>query len=278
MESPHNLIDLKLIQDLGVAASAPKTIPGYQPVILVPDNFEMKTPLREDEIPLADHIRQRVVLFQLASFTNYIKKFKRHTTQIFGCSDQTGAKFSGVIDYHEAGVDGKPDHLKHVADYAPRYSDEFSAWLGINAKPLTQDQFLDHLRRWGYVITSHTDADMIELASSLEFKTDGQFASQIERTRGGRKLLWNEEVAGTGSVAGKAVTVPDAIKLKMAIFDAGKEYELDADLLYRVAGGKLHIAVEMKRFHKVIRMAVEDLILDVETATEIEVFMGNAAV
>jgi hypothetical protein len=143
---------------------------------------------------------------------------------------------------------------------------------------LTQDQFLDHLRRWGYVITSHTDADMIELASSLEFKTDGQFASQIERTRGGRKLLWNEEVAGTGSVAGKAVTVPDAIKLKMAIFDAGKEYELDADLLYRVAGGKLHIAVEMKRFHKVIRMAVEDLILDVETATEIEVFMGNAAV
>lgn len=277
MESPHNLIDLAFVASQGVAASLPKVIPGYQPVILVPGDFETHTPLRDDEIPLPDHIRQRVSLFRLDSFTSYVKKFKRHNSQIFGCSDGTGARFTGVIDFHEGGTDGKPNRLKHIAEYAPRYSDEFAAWVGINGKPLTQDQFLDHLRRWGYVITSHTDADMIELASSLEFKTNGQFASQIERTRGGRKLLWTEDVAGTGNMAGKPVNVPDSIKLKLSIFEAGKEYQLDGDLLYRVAGGKLHIAVELKRHHKVIREAVDDLILDVTAGTDIEVFMGSVS-
>lgn len=272
------LLDLAYVGGLAVAAAAPRQVSGFRPFVLVPGlDGEMKMELLspEHEAPVPDHIRQKVTLVELESFTGYVKQYKGASTKIFGTTDTAGAHFTAAMDYHESGKEGNAGRLAHLVDYAPRYSDEFAAWLAINGKGLTQEQFLDHLRKWGYVVTSHTDADLIELVSSLEFSTQGQFASKIERTRGGRKLIWNEDVEGTGQVQGKQVVVPDAIKLKCPVFLGGKEYEISSDLLYRVSAGKLTIASELKQQQRVIRDAVNDLVSDVEAGTDLTVFVGR---
>lgn len=271
------LVDLAYVAGLAIAGTQPKQVSGFRPFVLVPEpNGGMKVVNLEPEFmaPLPDHIRQTVTLVELESFVNYVKAFKGGATQIFGVAEPHGANFTAAIDYHE-GKEKASGRMAHKAEYDPRYSHEFEAWLAINGKPLSQEQFLEHLRRWGYVITSHTEADLIELVSSLEFSTQGQFASKIERTRGGRKLLWNETVEGSGQVQGKTVVVPDAITIKAAIFLGGREYEITSDLLYRVSSGRLSIASELKQQQRVIRDAVKDLVKDVEAGTGLSVFVGK---
>lgn len=274
------LIDLELVRELCVAASTPHSPGTHKQIVFVPEGFVQKEIPALSEIPLPDHIRQKLVLVDRESFTRYVKLYKGSTSQIFGTITQSGAKFVGVLDYHESGLEHKPNRALHVVDFNPQFSDEFAAWLAINHKGLTQDQFLEHLRRWGDVITGLSDADMIEMISNLEFATTGTFSSKVERVTGGKKLTFNEEIEGTTS-SGKqqgetrAIPVPDTLKMNSEIFLGGAKFDYEADLLYRIGGGRLTISIELKRPHKVIKTAIDALMSDIESETEIKPLIGT---
>lgn len=271
------LIDLNIIRDMAIAAVAPR-VPGSLPAtILVPDGFTTEEIPALHEIPLPDHIRQEVELVECESFSRYVKLYKGPSSQIFAVVTEEGAKFVAVLDYHESGNEHKPNHARHIAEFKPEFSDDFSAWLKANGKPMTQDQFLDHLRRWGSTITGMSDADMIEMVSNLEFTTSGQFTSKVERTTGGRKLTFNEEVEGSTQGKERKIPVPDSLKLESEIFTGGKKFAYTADILYRVSSGRLTIAVELKRPHKVIKMAIDSLIEDIVAETAITPLIGTVA-
>lgn len=271
-----NLIDLEFIRNLAVLAATAKQPSGKEQTVFVPEGFKsVKIPALH-EIPLPDHIQQNVGFFERESFTRYVKQYKGPSTQIFAHKMPEGAEFVGVMDYHESGNERTPNHCQHIANFNTKHSKEFQAWLLIHGKALTQEQFLDHIRRWGYTITSHTDADMIEMMSNLDFNTKGEFSSKVERTTGGRKLLFNEVVEGqTGGP--KQITVPDVISMRNAIFEGGTELDYSADLLYRVGGGLLKIIVEVKRYHKVIEEAVKSLVDDIVAETGIEPLIGTVS-
>lgn len=274
---PQSLgVDLTVIERLTAAAQTPRVPGATRQIVLVPIGYEKQEIPALHELPMPDHIRQNAVVIELASFIAYVKQFKTHTTRIFGSNRVGGASFKALLDYHEGGKEAKPGRCMHAVDYSPEYSDEFAGWLAQNGKLLSQEAFLDHLRKWGFVVTSHTEADLIEMASSLELKMNGQFASRIERTLGGRQLTWNETVEGSGQSQGQQVKVPDHLTLKLPIFLGGREYEVKVELLYRVQGGRLSIAWEMQRIQKVIFDAVKDLVKDVEADTGISVFIGHA--
>lgn len=273
--STPSRVTAQLVQSLTVAGLGIKEKVGFTPFVLVPDAY-VKEELTPDYLePLPDHIRQSVEIIELESFVAYVKQFKTHTSQVFAVATDRGAHFEAVLDYHEGGKEAKPFRAKHRASYAPEYSPEFAAWLAINGKPITQEQFLDHLRKWGDTITSHTDADLIELASSLDFTTAGEFSSHVERTNGGRKLLINERVEGSAQLKGKSVTVPDSMKLQLPVFTGGRMYEIAADLLYRPHGGALRIIVELRRQHLTVRTAIKDIVNDVKEGTGTTPFLGR---
>lgn len=269
------LIDLELVRELVVAATAAHS-PGPLPkTVFIPEGFEEKEIPALHEIRLPDHIRQELTLVERESFTRYVKLYKGPTSQIFATVTAQGAKFVGVLDYHESGNERKPNHTLHVAQFNPEFSDEFKAWHSIDGKSLTQDQFLDHIRKWGYTIESHTDADMIEIVSNLEFKSDVQFLSKVERTTGGRKLAYSEVVQGSASSGSKQMVVPDSLGMESEIFAGGSKFNYGADLLYRPSGGQLKIIVELKRPHKVIKEAIDSLIADIKGETDIEPLIGT---
>lgn len=273
---PQSLgVDLTVVERLTLAGQTPKQLGERRQVVILQKDQKLETIPALHEVPLPDHIRQVVKIVELESFVAYVKQFATATTRIFGSIGSNAANFTAILNYHEGGKEARPQHSSHKANYSPPFSEEFAAWFAGNAKLNTQETLLEHIRRWGFVITSHTEADLIELISSLEFSSQGQFASKIERTRGGRELTYNETVEGQGQMAGKKVTVPDGIVMKLPIFQGGKEYEVAADLLYRVQSGRLSIAWELKRVQKVIGDAVKDLVKDVEAGTGISVFVGS---
>lgn len=275
-----SLIDLNLLRELAVAASVPRLPGTHKQYVWIPEGFTEEEIPALHEMPLPDHIRQRLSLVDRESFTRYVKLYKGPTSQIFGTITQEGAEFVGVLDYHESGNERKPNHTLHVVDFEPEFSDDFAAWLSINRKGLTQDQFLEHLRRWGDVITGMTDADMIEMISNLEFASTGTFSSRVERVTGGKKLTFNEEIQGTTSAPRqpgetRSIPVPDKLNLNSEIFQGGAKFEYEADVLYRIGGGKLTIIVELKRPHKIIKTAIDALIVDIESETGIKPLIGT---
>lgn len=268
MDNENNAAEI--IQQLTTATLQPVIPRGSVPFIVVPEGY------KKEELNL-DHIEQAIQLDEAASLIAYTKQFQTSTTRIFASVSDTCADFVTVLDYHEGGRDGVAKYAKHVARYRPPFSPEFQAWLAIHGKQLTQSQFLDHLRKWGNIITSQSDADLVELASSLDFQTTGEFSSHVERTHGGRKLLFNERVEGSAQVKGKRVDVPDKMKLSLPIFVGGRDYDVDVDLLYRPQGGELRIVIELVRHHLVVRQALKDIVTEIKEGTGIEPFLGRLA-
>lgn len=269
------VVNAQLVERLTTAAAQVKAHPGYQPIIVVPEGYTSETLLPDFAAPLPDHIRQNVVIDELQSFIDYVKQFATHTARIFATTNDKGGTFLAVLDYHEAGAEGKPNQCRHKAEFDPEYSPEFAAWLSVHGKPLTQELFLDHLRKWGGDLTSHTDADLIEIASSLDFTTSGEFSSHTERTNGGRKLLFNQKIEGTANLKGTSIVVPDRIALTVPVFTSGRAYPIGADILYRPQGGALKIIIELRRHQLVIRTAVKDLVEDITQGIGIAPFIGS---
>jgi len=274
------LLDVKYLVSLAAAAMGPKVLTEeYEPVMLVPDGMKLQTLPREDARPLSDHIQEEIEITDLESYIAYVSKFKKRSTAIFAIANDAGARFMAVMDYHHESINSGEPHIvgrtSHTVDYAPAYSPEFAAWAAINGKQLTQEQFLDHLRKWGDTISNLSDADLIEMASSLDFTTAGEFSSHTERVKGGRKLLINERVEGSAQLKGKSVTVPESLSIKVSVFSGGREYEIGADLLYRPQNGTLKIITELRRQHLTVRQAVKDIVADVKAGTGIEPFLGR---
>lgn len=274
------MIDLNVVKDLAEIATGQKSliIPQANRTYLFIRQKDGAVKKEEipalHELPLPSFIAQKLELEERESFTRYVKQYKNASSKIFGKTDLEGASFVCVLDYHEQGAERKPDRTKHIVTFDPDYSPEFAAWLSINRKGISQDEFLEHLRRWGYVVTNFSDADMVEMFSNLEFSTKGNFSSMVERTKGGRSLIFNEEVEGNANAKTKKIAVPDALKIKSEIFMGGAQFEYEADILYRVQHGSLKVAIELKRSHVVIRDAIKSLITDIEAETTLEVLIG----
>jgi uncharacterized protein YfdQ (DUF2303 family) len=233
------------------------------PYVIYPEGWQ----LQYLEVSLPDHIEQIVTLFDLESFIVYLKHFGTEATAIFAEVTEASATFLAVIDYYRDST--SPSWATNRVCFSPAFSPEAVAWRGVDGIALTQEHFLDHLRKWGFVISSLSDADMIELASELDFKIDGEFSSHIERTNGGRKLLFQEKVGQN-----KALPVPDKLRIKLPIFTNGNSYEIQADLLYRVRNGNLSITIELQRPYLAIRQAMQDLVDAVKSETGLALYRG----
>lgn len=268
-----SLIDLDKLEEIIQRGDLPTDVKGYRPTIVVPAGCQVTLMSPIWDQPLPDHVRQTVTFRSRQSFSDYINRFKNLSTQVFVHSISVGAQCLAVIDYHDS--TGSPSRTTHRADYLPAYSKEFKAWMDINRKPISQEAFLAHLRSWGYTIVSHTDADLIEIASSLEFSSKGVFSSKVERVTGGRMLTFNEEVEGSAQSRGSKIAVPERISISAPVFERAEEaVTYVADLLYRPANGALTITVELHQIHRVIDAAIEEMIAMITAETKIKPYFG----
>lgn len=258
---------------------------GVAPYTIVPEGYRLEF-LPEEKFPsLPDHIRQFVRLDDPVSFCAYVKEFRTHTTRIFATApvlerlirgESGGLKFTALIDYHEAGKEQTPQRVAHKAEYPCPLSLEVRTWLGSNGKALSQTDFVNFIEANCADVVTPDSASLMEMALNFEAKTSASFSSKIDRVSGGRSLQFSETVDQSGTTTAGQMKVPENLVIRLPIFEGGKAYEIRARLEYRAPGGKLTIAYHLQRPQEAFRMAIVDLRKDIETATELPVFTGEA--
>lgn len=261
----------------GRAVGQPISVPtGRAPVVILPTGFELiKLPPAELP-PLPDHIRQRLELDDAESFSTYVKRFKTKNTHLFASVPDEkgeGGEFLAVFDYHEGGQ-GEEQAAKrcaHVAVYPCPTSEPWQTWLGVHGKAQKQADFIAFVDANAPDIVAPASADLLELAMNFESRSDVKFASKVERCTGGRQLQFTETVeAGAGTIK-----VPEAMRLKLPVFEGGKSFDVEARLEWRPNGGALFVTVHLRRMTDVVRQAMGEVRSEIAEATALVVLTGS---
>jgi uncharacterized protein YfdQ (DUF2303 family) len=264
----------------GKALGAPIQVSGRQPSVLVPQTYELK-PLPPEPLPeLPDHIRQRVTLHDAESFVAYVKRYQTPLTLLFGTlpeADGRGAGFTAIFDYHQGGKGDEQaaKRMAHRACYPCPLSAPWAAWMAINGRALTQAEFIEFIDANTREIVSPDSASLLELAINFESRTNVEFSSKVDRVTSGRQLTYKETVdAGHGGGAG-SIKVPDALKLRLPVFDGGKAFDLGARLQWSPRDGRLKVAVFLQRPEDVVREALVVLRDEIDVGTGLQALIGK---
>ena len=169
----------------------PATVPtadGGQAVI-IPDGYsaERFAPLE----PPLPRIRQAITLHDAASFIAYVNRYKTAETRLFaepGFLASGQAHVVAVIDYHE------PDKAKygvHVANYAPRYSDQWRFWQKHCNAPLKQVAFAELIEEARAEIRNPEAAQLLDIVRTFKANKKIDFDSVVYQPGGDVRLTYN---------------------------------------------------------------------------------------
>lgn len=275
------LVDFKQLFDLGASQAGPIGLPGFRPLVVVPDGYKTQPLDFEQPAPLLDYIRQSVTLADLDSFAAYVKRYQSPTTLIFAKVTTTGATFTAIFDYHRAKSDKleksdtQANRVAHRATYPCPRSHEWQQWSDNNGKAMSQEAFARFVDANMPDITSPDSALLLELILNFEAKSNVSFSSEVKPQSGARVLKYAESIEGTGNTSQGTMKVPELIGINVPIFYGGKRFPLQAKLFYRPSGGKLNISYELRRPHEVVDLAIKDIVADIKAETAIAPLLGE---
>ncbi len=272
-----NSTESKALIDLGRELGKPFPVSDRNQVIIIPDGFTAVAAPFVPIAPLPDHVVQRVTLYELESFTAYVKRYQKSETLVFVQTGVSGATFEAVFDYHQAEKDGgdQVQHCSHIAEYPCPHSKEWQAWAGNNAKAMSQDAFAKFLDDNSVDITAPDSATLLEIVQDFEASINVDFSAKITPKTGAKTLLFTETVEGGGKGTSGKLDVPDEITLSLPVFQGGKLFQVTARIRFRIASGKLSLWYELRRPHTVIESAVKDIVSDVIASTGITPLAGS---
>lgn len=269
--------------DAGAALGLPKQVPGYTPVVIVPEGYKAE-PFTVAELPkLPDHIRQRVTLEDAGSLIDYVNRYKTTQTVIFGKSPRNGetASFTAVLDFHVGEEEDKKDggaadtqanRCAHLAEYACPFSMEWQIWNAVNLKPMSQAEAVVFFEDNSVDVVQPDAASLLEMARNFASHTEVKFASKINQTTGGVSVSFQEEDAGATGV----MTIPNLLQLSLPVFQGGVTVELCARLEWKPRDGKLTLTVRLLRPRKVLEKALSEMADVIREKTGVPMFAGNA--
>lgn len=232
----------------------------------------------EGALPRPLRKRGEAILETVDSFNAYLGDHATDRTVIFGDANEKGGEFKAILDYHDAEPDGTTGWAEHTARLIMRPTPEWVRWCGICQKDLEQRTFAEFIEDNAADVAvpdhdpkSPNSADLLQLATTLQIKTDVRFSSQIRLQNGQVQLTYDELINGTWGGAGN-LEVPQAFWIGVVPFRGGQRYALRIRLRYRGSQGKATFRLEMERPHKVVEQAFND------TKHAIEEKQGEGAV
>lgn len=211
--------------------------------------------------------KERIALGDVESFIAYVTLFKQSGTRIFYQARPEGCNMRAILDYHLGG--GGDDTLaawcEHLADYTFPLTPEWQELVTKNMKKQSQQDFAEMVERLRHIWATPAAADMLEIARSLEAKTEGTFKSGLRRSNGDRELIFTTATEARAGAEGK-VEIPESVNIAVAPFLNGSVITIEAFLRFRITEGRLAFELELVRPHDVINHAVREVVDKVEGA------------
>ena len=229
-------------------------------------------------------------LTDLESFIAHTKRFADEDSIVFMDRSGPSPKLISVLDYHRKTAAGQPRFGKHRGVYTFPLSDEWVAWTGQNAKPMTQEDFgrwlEDHLTEIATPDSAGKSSKqfvellscgfaspsaLLALSKGLEVHV-GQKIKEHRRLATGEASLQFDE-SHTDS-AGAPLKVPGAFLLGLPVFRNGELYQIPARLRYRVSG-TITWSYELHRASAIMDDALNAACVEVGKECGIDVFEGT---
>lgn len=264
---------VRALLDAGVAVAG-KVIMEHagQPVVLVPERYKVE----RLALPPVKVARQ-VGFNDVESFSTYVNRFKTDGTLLFATVTDTDCKIAAHLDYNASPVllAGIRDEgwSSHTATLVCVQTKEWKTWIENNGGPndaFSQVEFAQFLEDNERVFRAPAAAELIELVTTLEGKSNVRFNSAVRLSNGKAKLDYEDDVSLTGGVGTGAIEVPTELICAIIPFENGPEpYEVRSRLRYRIGNRQIVFWYETITPHLVLRdaaKAVMDRVREMVTA------------
>lgn len=238
----------------------------------LPPNWSVEE-IRPQDLPL-HHIRQRVTVYDEASFIAYLKEYQLPSTRIFGfpgfmASNGGQPMIKAVIDYH--GKDA-PDRCDHSVVFQPRYSDYWARWIkGVCTRSLSQAEFVEHIEENRNDVADPTAARMLDIINNFKASKKSEFTSIIRLSNGDVTLVHDEKTEQQGSSG----PVPEVMSLGIPVFFNGPRYAVPLWIRFRVGGGAVKFQLKAEMADRIEADAFNDISKRITEATGIPVYLGS---
>lgn len=161
----------------------------------------------------------------------------------------------------------------HRATYKAEYTPEFAKWLAKNGVAMTQTEFAEFVEDNFADITEPAAQHLLEMATTIQAKTDINFAS-AKRLQNGQVQLQYTETINASAGANGAMEIPKEFALGLRIFKNGEGYKLKARLKYRLHSGAIKFWYELDRPERAVEDAFAGYVDELRDKSAYAVLLG----
>jgi hypothetical protein len=233
-------------------------------------------------------------LTSLDSFIAHVNRYRSDNTVVFANDDRASPSLMAVLDYHGAGSETAAAFGRHRSSFAFPLSDEWKAWSGKNAKPMSmtdfaaflEDHIIDVLNPQGVTLNdeaaSFVDAlggeafianpgRLMDIATSLQVNEASVVAEAVTLASGEGQISFQSEHR---DATGNKLSVPRLFILGIPVFRNGERYQVLARLRYRKTPQGLVFFFELWRLDLVFDHAFTQAVEKVQIETGAPVYLG----
>lgn len=241
---------------------------------VVPKDFKLENISKAVEDSQASPNRKRgtVKLKDIASLIAYCADQQASVTGYLYANPDRRNVVAVFNDHRAADSAGWRDHR---AEFNAEFTPEFAKWQGKNATQMTQTEFAEFIEDNFADITEPAAQVMLEMATTIQAKTDINFSS-AKRLQNGQVQLQYTEVIDARAGANGALEIPKEFTLGLRVFKNGEGYKLKARLKYRLHGGNIKFWYELDRPERVIEAAFDGYVVTLREQSGYEVLLGEA--
>ena len=282
MEQPTNALGkgaygeiLQITGMLGALAAAGTDVheSGNYMHAVVPKDFKLENISKavEEMQDTPRRFRGTVTLKDVASLLAYCSDQNAHYIGYL-YADPDKRSITAVFNDHR-GVE--PGWRDHRAEFKAEYTPEFEKWMRNDKQPKTQGEFAEFIEDNFADITEPGAQVLLDIATTMQAKTDINFSSAKRLQNGQVQLQYTESINATAGANG-ALEIPKEFALGLRIFKNGGGYKLRARLKYRLNAGSVKFWYELDRPERAVEDAFAGYVDQVREGSEYQVLAGVA--
>ena len=265
-----------VMQALATVGAEPANVNGRHHVILPKDyKREDITDLVEKAQPTPNRKTGTVQLKDLTSLMVYCHdQAANNAAQTSGYiyADPDKRSITAVFNDHKDTDAGWRDHR---AEFKAEYTPEFQKWLGNDKQQKDQTQFAEFIEDNFVDIAEPAAQALLEVATTIQAKTDINFSSAKRLQNGQVQLTYTEAIDARAGANG-ALEIPKEFTLGLRIFKNGGGYKIKARLKYRLHGGTVKFWYELDRVERAIEDAFKGYVDTLTAESGYVVLLGVA--
>ncbi len=239
--------------------------------VVVPKDFKIEDISKSVEKTRLEPHRQTgtVQLKDLASLIQYcVDQDMREVGYIY--ADPDLRKCTAVFNDQRAGMGWRDFRAEFKAEYTP----EFQKWLTKDRQQFGQTEFAEFIEDNMADITEPAASAMLEMATTIQAKTDINFSSAKRLQNGQVQLGYTESIDARAGANG-AMEIPKEFALGLRIFKNGDGYKLKARLKYRLNSGSVKFWYELDRVERAVEDAFSGYVTTLREKSGYQVLLGT---